>query len=276
MSRARLLFALVLAAASLTLWSGPARAEFSSLRTATARSPQHFAFEIKFGPYSPDIDSTPGLNGKPFSDLFIPSASPDAGTGARPPGRLLTTIEFDWQIWHGFGSLGLGASVGIMHRYTLAFQYNNGNSCTVPNCVRSADETALNMMPFSLEAVYRFDVLAERWRIPIVPYLKGGISYYLWWITNGRGEVATGLDKLPDGSEDKARGGVFGLVAHPGVALLLDVLEPGAAATMDSELGINHTYLFFEMNYAWVTGFGSGQKIVMSDLTWNAGLAFEF
>ena len=53
---------------------------------APRRSPQHFAFELKFGAYSPDIDSSPGLGGNhPFSDLFISQLSPDVGK--RPPGR---------------------------------------------------------------------------------------------------------------------------------------------------------------------------------------------
>ncbi len=243
------------------------------------QSPQHFAVELKFGTYSPDIDSSPGLNGHhPFSDLFQAQDGPNVGK--RPPGRLLSTVEFDWQLWHKFGSLGLAGSIGIMHRTTHSFQYDMSTgsnvSCTVPNCVRSADETALNVMPFELEAVYRFDVLAERWRIPIVPYLKGGIGWFLWWVTNGSGGLSSSLMKNPDGSTDSAIGATWGLVAHPGVALLLDILDPTAARTMDTEIGINHSYVFFEMNYAWITGFGSSTKMTLSDLSWNAGLAFEF
>ena len=269
-----------LAPLALVLCAGTAFAQddIADVRATTpSHSPQHFAFELKFGAYSPDIDASPGLKGHPFSDLFIPSNSPDAGKGVRPPGRLLTTLEFDWQIWRPFGSIGLAASVGIMHRYTRAFQYDPfGGSCTVPSCTRSSDEAGLNVMPFALEAVYRFDVLAERWRIPIVPYFKGGIAYYLWWMTDGRGDLATNMASLPDGSADRAIGGTFGLVMHPGIALQLDVIDQSAAQTMDAELGINHTYLFVEMHYAWITGFGSDSKINLSDLTWNAGISFEF
>ena len=57
------------------------------------RTAQHFAGELKFGPYSPNIDSTPGLTGKPFSDLY----NNQYGTnfGLRPAGDLLTTLEVD-------------------------------------------------------------------------------------------------------------------------------------------------------------------------------------
>jgi hypothetical protein len=247
-------------------------------------SPQHFAFELKFGSYSPDIDSTPGLHGTPFSDLFV--AQDSSNVGQRPPGRLLTTVEFDWQIWHGFGSIGIGASVGIQYRSTHSFEFvmttdpmtgmTVSTSCKVPNCVRSGDTNSLGVMPFELLAVYRFDVLAERWNVPLVPYAKLGIAYFLWWMQAGSGNLSTALVPNPDGSQNKAIGGTFGLVALPGLALQLDILDRAAARELDSSLGINHTYVFFEMNYSWVTGFGSSSKLNLSDLGWNAGLAFEF
>jgi hypothetical protein len=248
------------------------------------QSPQHFAFELKFGPYSPNIDSTPGLTGHPFSDLFVAQDSPNVGQ--RPPGRLLTSVEFDWQIWRGFGSIGLGASVGISYRSTHSFEFvmttdpmtgqTVSTSCQVPNCVRSGDTNSLAVMPFELMAVYRFDVLANRYNVPLVPYFKGGIGYFLWWMQAGSGNLSTALVPNPDGSQNKAIGGTFGLVLEPGIALQLDILDRPAARELDSSLGINHTYVFFEMNYDWVTGFGSSSKLVLSDLTWNAGLAFEF
>ena len=46
--------------------------------------------------------------------------------------------------------------------------------------------------------------------------------------------------------------------------------------TIDAELGINHTYLFAELNYADISGFGAKDKLVLSDLTYTLGLAFEF
>ena len=249
-------------------------------------SPQQFALEIKFGLYSPNIDSTTGLKGTPFSDLFVSQYG--TNVHQRPPGQLLTSLEFDWQFWHAFGSLGVAASVGIQRRNSHAFQYAGiaGDvSCTVPNCSRSSDTTTLSVMPISLELVYRFDVLALRWHIPLVPYIKAGIGYFLWWIENGSGAVSQMVDLKTKAvtntgtcgfGGDCGIGGSFGIVLHPGVALLLDALDPSAARTMDNELGINHTYLFFELNYAWVNGFNSSTKLNLSDTAWNTGLAFEF
>ena len=41
-------------------------------------SSQRFAVELKFGPYSPNIDASPGLNGSTFADLFPPDNGTDA------------------------------------------------------------------------------------------------------------------------------------------------------------------------------------------------------
>jgi hypothetical protein len=243
-------------------------------------SPQWFAFELKFGPYSPNIDSSPGLRpgATPFADLFPPEKGQK-----RPPGKLLTEIELDFQFLHKFGSLGLGHSIGYYRRTTSAFQLNldaNGMA-TVPcvvaagDCVRSGDQTALNVLPLQLMLVYRFDVLALRYKVPFVPYVKIGIAYYIWWIENGGGSVATATNPTT-GQQVSGYGGTFGWTANPGMAFMLDVIDPSAARTMDTEVGINHTYLFAELNYADITGFGAKNKLVLSDLSWTAGLAFEF
>jgi hypothetical protein len=257
--------------------------KFGENATGDYRSSQWFAFELKFGPYSPNIDASPGLNGAtPFADLFPP------GKGkTRPPGRLLTQVEFDFQFLHKpWGNFGVGHSIGYYRRTTHAFAYNTNpttgamtepcmvDSATNP-CARTGDTTALNIVPMSLLAVYRFDYLAKRYRIPFVPYFKIGIAYYAWWIENGGGFLSVSKFQQ-NGKTDSGYGGTWGWVMNPGGAFLLDVLDPGAARTMDAELGINHTYLFCELHYADITNFGSGKRMNLSDTTLNAGLAFEF
>jgi len=241
------------------------------------RSPQRFALEIKFGSYSPNIDSTPGLTGTPFADLFNNQYT--TTPGQRPGGRVLTTLEFDWQFWHGFGSLGLAVSAGFSGRSTHSFEYNPPDGvvpmpCKVPYCTRSADTTTLNVIPLTLEVVYRFDVLALRYKVPLVPYVKGGLGYSLWFIQRGDNSLAFPVNN----SSQKAIGGTPGWVFHPGLALLLDIFDRSAATALDSELGINHTYLFFEGNISDISGLNGlfKDKMVLSDTTWNAGLAFEF
>ncbi len=288
----RLAFALVLVAAAAWPALDGARAEegiggtpphFGENAPRNYQSSQWFAFELKFGPYSPNIDASPGLDGHtPFADLF----PPDKGK-TRPPGRLLTQVEFDFQFWHKwYGNFGIGHTLGYYRRTSHSFAYNTiAGQQMVPcvsndptnACVRSGDQTALNIVPLSLLAVYRFDYLAERWRIPFVPYFKIGLAYYIWWIENGGGFLSIAQYTNPTtGAKDSGFGGTWGWVMNPGGAFLLDVLDPTAAKTIDSELGINHTYLFCEFHYADISGFGASGKMNLSDMTLNAGIAFEF
>jgi hypothetical protein len=249
------------------------------------RSSQWFNFELKFGPYSPNIDASQGLNGRtPFADLF----PPDPGK-TRPPGKLLTQLEFDFQFWHRwYGNFGIGHSIGYYRRTSHAFAYNTdqatGNMMVPCNnadpnnqCVRAGDETALNIVPLTILGVYRFDYLAERWKIPFVPYFKLGLAYYIWWINDGNGFFSLAQFTPPGSTQSQSGwGGTWGWVMNPGGAFLLDVLDPSAARTIDAELGINHSYLFCELNYANITGFGAPGKMNLSDLTLNAGISFEF
>ena len=54
------------------------------------------------------------------------------------------------------------------------------------------------------------------------------------------------------------------------------VIGGGRPAYVIAEIGINHTYLFCELHYADVDGFRAQNRMNLSDLTFNAGIAFEF
>lgn len=262
---------------------GGAAPRFGENAPRNYQSSQWFAFELKFGPYSPNIDASPGLRGHPFADLFPPSRGK-----TRPPGRLLTQLEFDFQFLHKwYGNFGVGHTVGFYRRTTHSFAYNtiNGNMMTPCDtnpananpCLRAGDQTGIDIIPLSLMAVYRFDYLANRWKIPFVPYFKIGIAYYIWWIENGGGFTSVAQYTPPGSSSSQGGwGGTWGWVMNPGGAFLLDILDPSAAKTIDAELGINHTYLFCEFHYADISGFGAANKMNLSDTTLNAGIAFEF
>jgi hypothetical protein len=236
------------------------------------RSPQWIAFELKLTPYVPDIDQSSGLGPgrEPFRELFQPQ-----GQTGQPPPRLLTQLELDVEFFHRFGTLAVGATAGFYRRTSHSFQFQpDGSPCIVGSCVRSGDETALNIIPLSLLFIYRFDVLAERYHVPFVPYVKLGLAYYIWVIQGGGGGVATFTDA--DGNVSEGYGGTFGWVIHPGVSLLLDYLDPAVSRTLDGDLGINHTYLFVELHHADIRGFGQPGRMNLSDTTVNAGLGFEF
>ncbi len=290
--------ALAIACALVSFAQG-ARAQYTP-------SPQHFALEIKFGPYIPHIDSSAGLSGKtPFSDLFGDYNDP---AGATPSRALLTQVEFDYQFFHRFGSLGVGLSGGYLRLtapqpilfgsepgplYACDVSGDPGapRQFTLKGVVKEAgacfsnDRNILNLVPLELLAVYRFDYPDKRWRVPIVPYVKFGFAYYIWWMGT-TGEFVThrdvvsingGYHDIPkDLPHDKAAGASTGLVVHPGIAIDLGAIDRSAAKIMDEEIGVNRVSLFVELNYAWVNGFGAANKLDLSDTTFNAGMAFEF
>jgi hypothetical protein len=249
--------ALVLAVSSLATSAAGAESRYAS--------PQNFAAEIKFGPYLPDVDEQFGNGQTPYRDVFGTDSS------------LLTQFEFDWQFLRTpIGSLGAGLLYG--------FFWETAAALTADGTRSQADETSLRAHTLGGLLVLRVDALWRYLHVPLVPYGKIGIDYYIWWITEGDGSVANCPDDCPiagdgrDPQDIKARGGSMGWQASPGIALLLDVLEPDAARLLDTEIGINHSYAFFELLLADVDNFGSQDNptLHLGDRTWTAGLAFEF
>lgn len=233
-------FALLLVFSSLSggLFAGP--------------SPQQGAVEVKMGFYKPEIDKglAPGVH--PYKDLF--------GSDS------LTTfaVQGDYQFWRGFGSLGVFGSLGygsVAGKGLLA------------DGTKSADTTKMRIMPMSAGLVYRFDYLCIKYKIPVVPILKGGPIYSAWWITDGNGDVSTYTDAT--GKESRASGGTYGLFGAVGLSLLLDVFEPHSANTFDNEMGVNNSYIFAEYQVIWQNEFDSKDSFDLSDDLIMFGLAFE-
>ena len=215
--------------------------------------------ELRMGPYRPDIDSE--FQSRPAAErphqLYFGNKR-----------RLLSQVELDYQLWNGFGSLGIGAQIGYFRETAKAF-VDPGDGVT-PS-VRSGDTTRLMLVPTSLSLVYRFDVAAVRLGIPLVPYAKAGLDWVYWSVTNGNGDVT--VDK---GSSGKGRGDATGFHGAVGLSLLLDVFDPGASQEFDSETGVNHTYLFFELAHYEINGLGSKAQPRLGDTTWSTGFMFEF
>ena len=86
----------VLAALLLAASASPASARgFDPIKPRVPyHSPQHFAIELKFGTYSPNIDATTTLGGNtPFADLFNSQLNDKMQPMANPnrPARKLIT-----------------------------------------------------------------------------------------------------------------------------------------------------------------------------------------
>ncbi len=214
-------------------------------------STQWFAFELRFAPYWPQIDSQPGLTGTPYKDIF----------GTMP--RLLVSGEFDVQLLRipHFGSLGPAFSFGYTQMSAPAPLADGSGQL-------SAENTNLEVFPMYLAAVLRIDVLLRDFRIPIVPYAKLGIATTIW-----RSFTDTGTSNFMG---KQAFGATWGEQIALGGMLNLDWIDRRAAVQLDESAGINHTYLFGEWMLANLDNFGSSKGLRVGTNTFCGGLAFEF
>lgn len=220
--------------------------EVSDAPTVSTHSPRTGALELKLGGYKPRIDTEEGLTDTPYEDTF--------GGGS----MLLFEVELQRYFFQRFGSAGVGFSAGYAEKY----------ADTVTEAGEAAEEkTALKVLPLKLNALYKFDYAAFRWGVPLVPYGKLGLIYMPWWVNKG--------DNTQVVDDRTAKGGRWGYGLTVGASFLLDVLEPRLARDFDTDLGVNHSYLFAEWTYAEVNNFG-GAGLVLSSRHWMFGLALDY
>lgn len=234
-------------------------------------SPQHFLFELRGGPFYPDVDGEFRGAATPFSDMF--------GTDD----RLLLSAEFDWQILriHPVGSIGLGVGAGYSAFGAIApvteARMPAPSGWTRPS---GGQETTLHVVPGFIGGVVRIDALARHTVIPLVPYVKFGLGFAYWWSTLGdnlsRRSGASSPNVRPADTDLGVAATGLSLGTHLAVGLMLrlDFLERGAQQRWDAIMGVNHSYLFAEYTRADVGT--SGTQLQLATETWNAGLAFEF
>lgn len=224
-------------------------------REHNIHSPQNFAFELRFSPYTPNIDSDPALDGAtPYKTVF----------GTKP--RVFVGAEFDWQalrIPH-LGSLGPGVSVGYVSMSDPAmFAMEHNGTFT------SGETTSLQIYPFAVMAVFRADALWRDVGIPLVPYAKVGVAYALWRASNTLGTSSF------EGVE--GAGHSFGTHFALGLALNLNPFDAYAAQNFDDAVGVNGTYLFAEWTREDYDGLGfQSDPLRVGGTNWMFGLAFEF
>ena len=229
-------------------------------------SPQRFALEIKLGPYLPQVDRLydgPGLG--PYATIF--GRTNAMGETTRPPRKgLMPVLGFEWQFWYLGGPIGIGTQIGFFRDSARAIlaQPEPGE-----NIRSGADRVSFMVIPVSMLLVYRFELLADRWKVPLVPYAKGGAAYGFWQTRN-----SNGLSR--DSRGNAGRGGVWGWQLNAGMMLRLDFIEPGTAKKLDNLTGINHTYIFAEYQLMRLANFGHPNAIAVGDGTWFAGFAIEF
>jgi hypothetical protein len=216
-------------------------------RGRPVESPQHFALELRFGRYVPNIDDE-FSNATPYETTY----------GGKD--RYTFGLELDWQALRipYVGTLGPGLSFGYTHFSADAFiTGGSGQRAT-------GEATGLMIIPMALQAVLRVDVLSKQTPIPLVPYAKLGLGSAIWRITNGggtanvNGSAGSGISWGPEGAL--------------GAMLLLDFFDQDSAKNLDNELGINNSYFFFEW---YLSKLGIGNQLEVGTSSWALGLAFE-
>lgn len=223
---------------------------WADLRFTGQREPTG-VFELKLGPYTPDIDSE-----------FDSDGSYDTYFGNKTP--IMLELEYDRQFWRGVGSFAAGVSVG--------YAGVKGKSVTESG-EKSTDKTRLRLIPIRLMAIYRFDYLHTRFKVPLAFVVKGGLDYYFWFAssTGGVSDAENASGDLIDG-----KGGTAGFHGAFAIHFLLDFLAPNMASGFQGNVGVDNTYLFAELLVARVNDFGSKKSWNLSETTALFGLAFEF
>lgn len=234
---------------SLLAGAAGAQSTASSAPIGRAQSERNQALEFKLGGFRPLIGE--GLSSDPYEATF--------GTGS----MLLFEVELDRYFYQGIGAAGIGFSIGYAEKYGRATVIDGSGNPTG----EASEATGLMVLPMRLHALYRFDWAALKYNIPLVPYVKAGLAFTPWWSTKG-GEIE-------ESNGVRAMGGKLGYAGTLGLSLMLDVFEPRLARDFDSDLGVNHSYLFAEFSYADVNNFGRG-GINLSSRHWMFGLALEF
>ena len=236
------------ALAALLAFPGAAHAEL----TLVEETPIHGAFELKLGRYNPAIDDEFTNGETPYADRF----------GDRNPVYL--EMEYDAQVWRGFGSLGIFGALG--------WHQIKGDALNQDGTASDTDTTRVRTLPLRLGLVYRFDELHRRWDVPLAFSVKAGVDYYVWSIRDSDGVASTPID----GEATRGRGATAGYHIALGAHFLLDFLAPRMASSFDLNSGVNNTYLFAELMIASVNDFGSSESWDLSDTNALFGIAFEF
>ncbi len=218
---------------------------------------------IRVGPYTPDIDSQAGMSPGPYEAMY----------GGY---QVLPMLDIDRILWRGFGQFGVGGSIGYMQK--SGYSFVEGSDPNDPMRARSkGDKNTFRLIPLAATLTYRLTWFDDEHGVPIVPYVRGGLAYYTWWVSaNDKvasvckdGGTAASCDK------NKALGASLGVQGSIGLAIRAERLDANAAQSM-RQGGIEHAGFYTELSFAKVDGFGSATKLSVGDTTWFAGVDFEF
>lgn len=222
---------------------------------------------VRIGPYIPGIDAQldkpTGKYDGPYEQMF-------GGYS------ILPVIDIERFFFRGFGQAGVGVSLGYMGKKARAWEAGSDpNDAMRPRS--EGDKNTFRLFPLTVSAVYRFSYLDDEYGIPLVPYARAGLGYYVWWIVAPNGDFAQSC-KGPETmgcAKTTAAGASLGFVGSIGLAIRAERIDVSAARSM-RESGIEHAGFYGEYSVGKVDGFGSDKKLSVGDATWFAGVDFEF
>ena len=234
-------------------------------------SSQHFAFELRFGPYSPEVDEEfgAGFGDDPTAPYAKTFGEPNEDGQWETDPQFYFGLEFDWQAARipYVGVIGPGFGWGFTTVSAVAKTY--------PKLEPSGTDTSLTIMPMHLSAVLRGDELMRRTGVPLVPYGKFGLGFATW-----SASTTSGDSSVPDpenSMETVAGSGVtWGIHMALGAMLALNWLDGRSAATLDETTSVNHIYVFGEWMNASLDGLGSRPQMHVGTSTWVLGLTADF
>jgi hypothetical protein len=220
-------------------------------------APLSLTLEARAGPYVPDLDPYRGANALDTS-AGVSGFSCEFGFGVRPSFWVSPQLS----VFDLFGTVTLGVEAGFYNiRARKLFDPSNCSSGT-----RGLSTEELTVLPVMATATYRFDWALDRFRIPVVPYVRAGFGGAGFLITEN-GKPANSVTQqvydqngdpiFKDGSpvltrRDPAGFSLGGKLAV-GMMLALDFLEPLRALRARAKNVYNHTFFFVE-----VAGFDAG------------------
>jgi hypothetical protein len=199
---------------------------------------------VKVASYRPDIDAEFTNGDTPYADVFGNKRG------------LFPKVLASWTVLDRFVQLDVGLGTGW---------FRAKGKGLLDSGATSSDTTTFSIIPATLALTVRVDGVADRWPVPLSIYGRAALERYHWLVTNGAGTVTE-------------KGATNGWSVAAGAALLLDIIDPQMARELDIDSGINHTWLFFEVEKNQVDDFGSKRSWILTDgrLTLAGGLRFVF
>ena len=209
------------------------------------QSPKWGTFELRLDSYRPDVDSEFNGARTPYADDFSKKRG------------WFPKILGSYTLLDRFVQVDVGVGTGWF-RAKGKGRYDSTGAV-------SPDNTTFSIIPATLALTVRLDGFAERWPIPFGLYGRAALERYHWLITDGAGTITK-------------KGATNGWSVAGGVSFLLDFVDPMLAREMDNESGVNHTWVYFEVEKNVVDDFGSKRSWILSDerLTLGGGLRMVF